>query len=67
MAKTEYTTEEAAAALGISSSRVRQMIVDGQLKTKRFGRVHVITAEALAEAKKRKTTRGPAPTKKGKK
>jgi excisionase family DNA binding protein len=67
MAKTEYTTEEAATALGVSSSRVRQLIVAGQIKTKLFGRVHVITSEALAEAKRRKTTRGPAPAKKGNK
>lgn len=56
-----YTTEEAAAALGVSSARVRQLILEGILKTERFGRAHVITAEALEAARNRQTTPGPAP------
>jgi len=60
MAKS-YTTEEAAARLGVTPGRVRQMIVDGTLKTERFGHVHVISSEALKAAESRKTTRGPEP------
>lgn len=60
MDKTTYTTVEAAAVLGISAGRVRQMIVDGILKTERFGRAHVITAEALEAARNRNTKPGPA-------
>jgi excisionase family DNA binding protein len=60
MAKT-YTVNEAAGKLSVSPGRVRQMIVDGLLKTTRFGNVHVISAEALEAAKGRKTKPGPAP------
>jgi excisionase family DNA binding protein len=59
--KETYTTEEAAAELGVSSARVRQLILDGVLKTERFGRAHVITATALEAARQRQTTPGPAP------
>ena len=61
MSKTGFTTEEAARYLGVTTGRVRQMIVDGTLKTERFGHVHVISREALEAAKRRKTTPGPAP------
>jgi excisionase family DNA binding protein len=59
--KETYTTEEAAAELGVSSARVRQLILDGVLKTERFGRAHVITRAALDAARQRQTTPGPAP------
>lgn len=59
--KETYTTEEAAAALGVSSARVRQLILEGVLKTERFGRAHVITREALDAARQRQTTPGPVP------
>ena len=59
--KEAYTTEEAATELGVSSARVRQLILDGVLKTERFGRAHVITREALEAARHRQTTPGPAP------
>ena len=59
--KETYTTEEAAAELGVSSARVRQLILDGLLKTGRFGRAHVITRDALEAARNRQTTPGPAP------
>ena len=59
--KETYTTEEAAAVLGVSSARVRQLILDGVLKTERFGRAHVITREGLEAARQRQTTPGPAP------
>jgi excisionase family DNA binding protein len=59
--KEAYTTEEAAGALGVSSARVRQLILEGVLTTERFGRAHVITREALEAARQRQTTPGPPP------
>jgi len=59
--KETYTTEEAASALGVSSARVRQLILEGVLKTERFGRAHVITREAIELARQRQTTPGPPP------
>ncbi|MDQ3684682.1 MAG: helix-turn-helix domain-containing protein [Acidobacteriota bacterium] len=61
MEKNAYTTEEAAARLGVTVGRVRQMIVDGILQTERFGRAHVITKEAIKAAEQRRTKPGPAP------
>ncbi len=61
MSKETFTAPEAAAALGVSSARVRQMVLDGSLPASRFGRALVISAEALAQARQRKTTPGPAP------
>ena len=59
--KDSYTTEEAAEYLGVTVGRVRQMIVDGLLKTERFGRAHVIRLDALEAARSRRTKPGPAP------
>lgn len=67
MGKDFYTTEEAAELLGVTVGRVRQMIVDGSLKTERFGRAHMVSKEALKAAENRKTKRGPEPKKKAKK
>ncbi len=61
MDKNVYTTEEAAAHLGVTVGRVRQMIVDGLLQTERFGRAHVITKEMLKAVENRRTKPGPAP------
>ena len=61
MDKDFYTTEEAAAQLGVTVGRVRQMIVDGLLQTQRFGRAHMIGKEALRAAEQRRTKPGPAP------
>jgi excisionase family DNA binding protein len=61
MGKEYLTTEEAAARLGVTVGRVRQMIVDGSLPTERFGRAHMISNAALKEAQGRKTTPGPTP------
>lgn len=61
MGKDFYTTEEAAELLGVTVGRVRQMIVDGLIKTVRFGRAHMISREALKAAEGRRTTPGPAP------
>jgi excisionase family DNA binding protein len=60
MKKETFTTTEAAAALGVSAPRVRQMVLDGSLPASRFGRALVITAEAIETARQRKTSPGPA-------
>jgi excisionase family DNA binding protein len=60
----DFTTSEAAIELGITAGRVRQMIVDGELKATKHGRDLVITAAALDRAKKRKTAPGPVAKKK---
>jgi len=60
MRKETFTANEAAAELGVSSARVRQMVLDGSLPASRFGRALVISAEALTQAKQRKTSPGPA-------
>lgn len=64
MVKDLYTTSEAAAELGVTSARVRQMILKGELAAQKFGRDLMITAKAVAEAKKRKTSPGPSPASK---
>jgi excisionase family DNA binding protein len=61
MGKKTFTTNETAAELGISSARVRQMVLDGTLPASRFGRALVISADAIKAAKRRKTSPGPAP------
>lgn len=61
MGKQTLTTKDAAAALGVSTARVRQMVLDGELKAEKFGRDLAIPAEAVAAAKNRKTAPGPAP------
>ena len=64
MRKILFTTSEAAAELSVTSARVRQMILKGKLAAEKFGRDLMITAEAVAKAKKRKTTPGPSPASK---
>ena len=61
MSTERFTTNEAAARLGVTPARVRQMVVSGEIESERFGRDTVITAAALAEAMKRKTKPGPTP------
>jgi excisionase family DNA binding protein len=61
MNKETFTANEAAAELGVSSARVRQMYLDGQLPASRFGRALVFSAEAIEAAKQRKTSPGPTP------
>ena len=41
------TTEQAAAELGVSDSRVRQLILEGKLPAQKFGRSHVIKRSDL--------------------
>jgi excisionase family DNA binding protein len=61
MSKETFTTREAAEELGVSSARVRQMILEGHLPAEKFGHVLVIRAAALDAARHRKTSPGPAP------
>ncbi len=61
MSKETFTTAEAAEVLGVSATRVRQMVLDGTLPAEKFGRDLVITSAALELARKRKTKPGPVP------
>ena len=61
MNKIAYTASEAAALLGITPSRVRQMIASGEIEADWFGNNRLITAAALEKAKQRKTKPGPTP------
>ena len=64
MPKELYTTSEAALELGVTSARVRQMVLRGELAAEKFGRDLMITAEAVTQAKRRKTIPGPSPASK---
>jgi len=55
-----FTTAEASGELGVTSARVRQMILKGDLAAEKFGRDLMISPAALAKAKRRKTTPGPS-------
>jgi excisionase family DNA binding protein len=61
MSTERLTTNEAAARLGVSPARVRQMVASGAIVSEKFGRDTVISSAALAEAMKRKTKPGPTP------
>jgi excisionase family DNA binding protein len=41
------TTQEAAEELGITDSRVRQLIIEGKLPAKKFGKSHMIKRNDL--------------------
>jgi len=43
------TTQQAAAELGVTDSRVRQLIIDGKLPAQRFGRSHMIRRSDLKD------------------
>jgi excisionase family DNA binding protein len=43
------TTQQAAAELGVTDSRVRQLIIDGKLPAQKFGRSHVIKRDDLKQ------------------
>ena len=53
------TTQQAADELGVTAGRVRQMIVDGQLPTMKFGHVHMIKHSDLKLVEDRKPGRPP--------
>lgn len=54
-----YTTKEASEILGISPSRIRQLVLADEIDHEYFGRWLVITEKGIKEAKKRKTKPGP--------
>lgn len=57
---TEYiTTAEAAADLGLSPMRIRQLIHDGTLRATKFGHVYMITRRDLAGVVRRPPGRPP--------
>src|SRR5215468_5108521 len=51
------TTKEAARILGITDGRVRQMILKGQLRAKRFGRALTLSRSDVESLRGRKTGR----------
>ena len=54
-----YTTEEAAQLLGVTASRIRQLILEKRLKSRKMGRDHFISQSELARfAEKGKKKRG---------
>jgi excisionase family DNA binding protein len=55
----QLTTEEAAHALGITTSRVRQMIRAQQLPATRFGKAHLIYERDLELVRERPIGRPP--------
>ncbi len=44
-----YTTESAAEYLGVTPARVRQLIMEGRLKSEKYGRDHLIQEVDLKE------------------
>lgn len=67
MEKRLYTTAEAAQLLDVTPARVRQMVAREEIVSVKMGRDRFITAEAIAEAQKRKTKPGPTPKDDGQK
>lgn len=53
------TTQQAAEKLGVTAGRIRQMIVDKQLPTAKFGHVHMIKKSDLKLVENRKVGRPP--------
>lgn len=54
-----YTTEEAAVFLGVSASRIRQLISEGRIKSIKIGRDHIIVGtDLLVFSKNGKKKRG---------
>jgi excisionase family DNA binding protein len=63
MAKNKgYTSREAAAEVGVSDSRIRQLALAGEIEHYYFGRSLVITARGIQQAKARKKKPGPKPS-----
>ena len=46
----EFTTKEAAEIVGVSDSRIRQMVLAGEIDHRYFGRVLVITKKGINQA-----------------
>jgi excisionase family DNA binding protein len=56
-----FTTNTAAAELGVTAGRVRAMIAAGRLKATRTGRDWLVTPKALDAVRDRRPGRQPAP------
>ena len=57
-----HTTESAAKYLGVTPARVRQLIIDGRVKSEKYGRDHLIHEKELkqyATSGKKKAGRPP--------
>jgi excisionase family DNA binding protein len=54
------TTSEAAQQLGVSSSRVRQLVASGELPVTRFGPINMVKEEDLSLVKHRPPVGRPA-------
>lgn len=62
--KALYSTQEAAQLLGISDSRIRQMIMLGHFRPKlQIGRAWVFTKEEIEELRNRNKSKGGRPKK----
>ena len=59
-----FTTTEAAEILGVSSARIRQMVLAGDIEGEKRGRDLLIPKSQIEKAKARKTKPGPKPAKK---
>lgn len=46
----EFTTKEAAEIVGVTDSRIRQMVLAGEIDHRYFGRVLVITEKGIDQA-----------------
>ena len=55
----KYTAKEAAAKVGVSYSRIRQLCASGEIDFEYFGNVLMITEEGIRQAKNRNTKPGP--------
>lgn len=60
MSRSYYTTAEAAAELGVTAGRVRQMVLNGEIAAEKKGRDILIAHEAVVKAAARKKTPGPS-------
>jgi excisionase family DNA binding protein len=49
----EFTTKQAAKIIGVTDSRIRQMVLAGEIDHHYFGRVLVITEKGINQAKNR--------------
>ena len=49
----EFTTKQAAEIIGVTDSRIRQMVLAGEIDHRYFGRVLVITEKGINQAKNR--------------
>jgi hypothetical protein len=55
----EYTVNEAAFLVGVSESRIRQLVLSDEIDHRYFGRAIVITEKGLKQAQARNTKPGP--------